>query len=35
MKRIIAIKGAEGGRDSQLFAQDLAQAYIKLFQRHG
>jgi protein subunit release factor A len=29
MKRIIEIKGAEGGLDAKLFAKDLAQAYIK------
>lgn len=35
MKRILQIQGAEGGMDAKLFAQDLAQAYTKLFQRHG
>lgn len=33
MKRVIEIKGAEGGRDAQLFAHDLINSYIKLFQR--
>jgi protein subunit release factor A len=35
MKRIIEIKGAEGGQDSKLFAKDLANAYIKHFTRVG
>jgi protein subunit release factor A len=35
MKRIIEIKGAEGGADSRLFAKDLAAAYIKMFTRVG
>ena len=35
MKRIIEIKAAEGGRDSQLFVQDLAQAYTRLADRLG
>jgi protein subunit release factor A len=35
MKRIIEIKGAEGGTDSRLFAKDLAAAYIKFANRVG
>lgn len=35
MKRIIEIRQAEGGEDSALFTKDLAQAYQKLFNRHG
>lgn len=35
MKRIMEIKPAEGGRDSQLFAQDLAQAYLRYFSSLG
>jgi protein subunit release factor A len=35
MKRIIEIKGAEGGQDAKLFARDLAQAYIKFANRVG
>jgi len=35
MKKIIEIRSAEGGQDSQLFVNDLANAYIKLFNRHG
>lgn len=35
MKRMIEIKGAEGGLDAKLFAEDLSNAYIKLFSRMG
>jgi protein subunit release factor A len=35
MKRIIEIKGAEGGTDAKLFARDLAAAYIKFTNRVG
>lgn len=35
MKRILEIRQAEGGEDSALFTQDLAQAYTRLFNRHG
>lgn len=35
MKRIIEIRGAEGGEDSKLFASDLAQAYQKHCDRVG
>jgi protein subunit release factor A len=35
MKRIMEIKPAEGGRDSQLFAQDLSEAYIRYFAALG
>lgn len=30
MKKILEISAAEGGRDSQLFIQDLSQAYLAL-----
>lgn len=30
MKRILEIKGAEGGTDAKLFAQDLSTAYVAL-----
>jgi len=33
MKRVIEVRGAEGGQDAKLFAQDLAQAYISLASR--
>lgn len=35
MKRIIEIRGAEGGEDASLFVSDLAKAYQKLFARFG
>lgn len=35
MKRIMEIRGAEGGKDSALFATDLAKAYSKFFARVG
>jgi protein subunit release factor A len=35
MKRIIEIRGAEGGADARLFAADLAKAYIKHASRVG
>jgi len=35
MKKIIEIKSAEGGKDSQLFVQDLAQAYRRMAVRYG
>jgi protein subunit release factor A len=35
MKRVIEIRGAEGGEDSKLFARDLAQAYKKFAERKG
>lgn len=35
MKRIIEIRAAEGGDDSKLFVQDLAQAYIRMSERLG
>ena len=35
MQKIIEIKAAEGGKDSQLFMHDLAQAYIRLADRMG
>jgi len=35
MKKIIEIKSAEGGKDSQLFVQDLAQAYRRMADRRG
>lgn len=33
MKRVIEIRGAEGGQDAKLFAQDLSNAYISMFER--
>lgn len=35
MERIIEIKAAEGGKDSQLFVNDLADAYVRLADRMG
>ena len=35
MKRIIEIRAAEGGEDSALFVQDLAQAYIRHCNKAG
>lgn len=35
MKRTIEIRAAEGGEDSRLFVNDLAQAYQRLAQRVG
>jgi protein subunit release factor A len=35
MKRTIEIRAAEGGDDSKLFVQDLAQAYKKFAERKG
>lgn len=35
MKRILEIKGAEGGTDAKLFAKDLASAYINLASKLG
>jgi PCRF domain len=35
MKRVIEIRSAEGGEDSKLFVKDLAQAYLRMFQREG
>ena len=35
MKRILELRGAEGGDDSKLFAKDLAAAYIKTFTKLG
>lgn len=35
MKRLIEIRAAEGGADSQLFVKDLSNAYAKLFVRKG
>lgn len=35
MKRIIEIRGAEGGTDSKLWASDLAKAYTRHFVRVG
>ena len=33
MKRILEIRGAEGGNDAKLFAKDLSVAYAKLMDR--
>lgn len=35
MKRVIEIRGAEGGTDANLFARDLAKAYQKMATRFG
>lgn len=35
MKKIIEIRAAEGGKDSALFAEDLAQAYQRMCARFG
>lgn len=35
MKMLITINAAEGGEDSALFVQDLAQAYVKMSQKFG
>lgn len=34
-KVVIEIRAAEGGKDSELFVQDLAQAYIRHSNRVG
>lgn len=33
MKRVMEIRGAEGGTDAKLFAKDLSLAYTKLMDR--
>lgn len=35
MEKIIEIRAAEGGEDSQLFVKDLAKAYQRLGMRYG
>jgi protein subunit release factor A len=35
MKRLLEIRSAEGGADSQLFVQDLTKSYLRLFARKG
>lgn len=30
MKKIIEIRSAEGGNDSKLFVQELAEAYVRM-----
>jgi len=35
MKRILEIKGTEGGIDAKLFAKDLAKAYVYLADHLG
>ncbi len=35
MKRVLEIRSAEGGADSQLFVRDLSAAYLRLFARKG
>lgn len=35
MKRVLEIRAAEGGRDSELFAHDLQGAYERLCLRFG
>jgi protein subunit release factor A len=34
-KLFLEIRAAEGGADSQLFADDLRRAYLRLFGRKG
>lgn len=35
MDRVLEIRAAEGGQDSQQFVSELAKAYIALFVRKG
>lgn len=35
MKTIVEIHGADGGQDANLFVKDIAQSYLKMFQRLG
>ena len=35
MERIIEIKAAEGGKDSQLFVEDLTTAFVRMADRLG
>lgn len=35
MKKLLEISAAEGGRDSQIFVQQLADAYERFFQVTG
>ena len=35
MKKVIEIRPAEGGEDSKLFVNDLANAYVKLSIKKG
>lgn len=35
MRRLIEVKSAEGGADSQMFVKDLTDAYIRLATRKG
>lgn len=35
MERILSIKSAEGGMDSQIFVGELAKSYEKLFTKKG
>ena len=35
MKRVLEIRAAEGGEDSKLFVQDLAQSYLRMSVRFG
>jgi protein subunit release factor A len=33
--KMLEIRSAEGGSDSQMFVQDLSKAYLRLFARKG
>lgn len=35
MKRVLEVKGAEGGEDAHLFARDLLAAYVRMANRLG
>ena len=35
MRKIIEIRGAEGGQDAKLFVSDLGKAYVKLASLFG
>lgn len=35
MKRTLEIHAAEGGDDAKLFVGELAQAYVRLFEKEG
>lgn len=35
MERILEIRAAEGGKDSELFVNDLAATYVKMASRLG
>jgi len=35
MQKVIEIRSAEGGDDAKLFVVDLADAYLRLANKHG